>query len=356
MTHIRLETSNLVTQGYSGVSRYTALLKEALKRHADVTYSESQIKHEIVNRIYTKAASFSLAPALDRHKRKVDLTIFPNFATWPIVRSKKRAVVIHDLTYHKYPELVESKNLAYLQRVIPKSIKKSDLIITVSHSVKKEIQTLFQVDEKKIVVTPIPPSEDFLNRHNQSKIAEIKKKYSITYKKYIYFIGTMEPRKNLLSLIKAYRKLPQSIKNQYGLVIAGSPGWKDADTKNTLESALQAGENILHIGFVDQADSPALFQAASLFVMPSIYEGFGMPVLEAMASGCKVLANNIPVLREVGGDAVDYVDATNIEELTNSIQRSLTDAYDADAVAKNLARFSWKNNVHAIISALNYLK
>jgi glycosyltransferase involved in cell wall biosynthesis len=102
-------------------------------------------------------------------------------------------------------------------------------------------------------------------------------------------------------------------------------------------------------------DSPSLYQGASLFVMPSLYEGFGMPVLEAMASGCNVLTNDIPVLRETGGSAASYANATNPEKLSEAIQASLTSPRPATILQKQATQWSWEDNVHAIMDKANFL-
>src|SRR5690606_35995776 len=146
----------------------------------------------------------------------------------------------------------------------------------------------------------------------------IKKKYGIK-KEYIYFIGNLEPRKSLTTLIEAYKLLPKNIKERYSLVLAGVQGWNSERTRSVLDQSIELGEDIQHIGFIDQSDSPALFQAASLFVMPSIYEGFGVPILEAMAGGTPVVASNIPPFNEIGGSFINYADPQDPTSFADAI-------------------------------------
>lgn len=372
---VRIEISSLASKYQSGVAQYTRLLSEALARTQDVqlyghyfdflgrqpqpTLNTNNATLEpnrlIPLRVYAKLQSYGIAPAFDilpPLKKKVDLTIFPNFATWPTIRSCKTATVIHDLTYLYYPESVERKNLAHLRRVVPRAIKRSDFIITVSETVKQEIVKEFDIPEEKCVATPIPPSEEFFSTIAESAITSVKKKYKIPQnKKYIYFIGNLEPRKNLSALIRAYVKLPQAVKDTYHLILAGGKGWKTEETQKVLKNAQSQNENIHHIGFVDQADSPALYQGASLFVMPSLYEGFGIPVLEAMASGIPVVAANIPVLREVGGACALYADTDNPNSFADTIEEALNLTPNKRRLQNQARQFSWEENIQKILTA-----
>ena len=371
---IRLDLSPLASQYRSGVAQYTRLLSEALASTKDISlyghyfdFLNRQPKPELsiqpektrVNklvplRVYAKSQSYNFAPPFDLFLPKVDLTIFPNFATWPTIESKHTATVIHDLTYLYFPEVVEEKNLAHLRRVVPRSIKEVDFIITVSESVKAELVKEFHIAPEKCVVTPIPPDETFFTVTSKEQISAVKEKYKINpTKKYLYFIGNLEPRKNLKTLIKAYRLLPQDIKDEYSLILAGGKGWKTESTQKALDSAVKTGEDIKHLGFIDQEDSPILYQGASLFVMPSLYEGFGMPVLEAMASGTPVVASDIPVLREVGGAYATYANPHSPESFQDAIIKALAKPRpEREELQKNVTRYSWSENVQNIINAV----
>lgn len=368
-----MELSSLASSDHSGVPTYTRLLTQAFISRAypinghyfnflnrqpqpviDFTYAKKERNKIVPLRIYAKAQSLNLAPPFDIFLPKTDLTIFPNFATWPSVKSRLQATVIHDLTYLYYPEVVEEKNLAHLRRVVPRSIKEADFIITVSESVKAELIKEFNLDPSRCVVTSIPPAAEFSQRSEN----EVRGKYGIPTEKYIYFIGNLEPRKNLATLLDAYLQLPDAVRKEYSLILAGSKGWKNESLQDALKRAKEAGENVRHIGFIDQADSPALYQNASLFVMPSLYEGFGIPVLEAQLSGCPVVASDIPVLREVGGATVSYADPGSATDFKNKIlsklQENNTDKWKEQA-KNNVARFSWEDNVSKILEIIDLL-
>jgi len=364
----------LASKNLSGVANYTKLLAEALNRARGTDVRASYFnflnrqptpqislgkpleKNSLVPlRVYAKLQSYGLALPFDLLLKNVDLMIFPNFATWPSVKSKCRATVIHDLTYLYFPEVVEVKNLAHLRRVVPRSIKKADFIITVSEAVKSEIVKEFSLPPEKCIVTTIPPDVSYFIKNTN----EIHKKYGVPTQKFIYFIGNLEPRKDLPTLIEAYCKLPSATKKEYSLVIAGGKGWKTEKSRQPLSKAQKAGENVIHVGFVDNKDTAAFYQRASLFVMPSIYEGFGMPILEAMASSCPVVASDIPVLRETAGDAALFAQSGNSDSFSHAIQKVLNDALLRQKLITNgkqqLKHFSWDRNVKAILDQVKNL-
>lgn len=366
---IRVEVSSLASPTISGVGHYTKRLTEALDQNskADVfasyfnflnrqntptisLYHPLEKNSFVPLRVYAKMQSYGVAPAYDLLLSSVDLAIFPNFATWPSIKSKLRATVVHDLTYLYFPELVEEKNFAHLRRVVPRSIQQADFIITVSNSVKAELVKEFSLNPKKCVVTPIPPETSYgIPNHN-----DIHTKYGLKTKKYIFFIGNLEPRKNLTVLIDAYLQLPKKLRQEYSLVLAGGKGWKSEATQRALDKAVARGENIQHVGYIDQTDSPAFFQKASLFVMPSLYEGFGMPVLEALAGGTPVLASDIPVLRETAGDAALYANPTDAsdfcKQITIMLSRPELTTSLLKSASKQLKKISWEKNAEVIIS------
>lgn len=375
--NIRIEISSLANPHQSGVASYTRLLISALTRHSNIDVyghyfnflrrqPQPLINGRCVHieentlvplRVYAKLQSYGLALPFDSLLTRVDLTIFPNFATWPTTQSAMSATVIHDLTYLYYPEFVESKNLAHLRRVVPRSIHTADIILTVSESVKKELVKEFDLDPEKCIVTHVPPDDNFRKKCTKDEISAVRTKYKIGDKKFIFFLGNFEPRKNLKALINAYAKLPGGLKGNYRLILAGGMGWNTEDTQKALDDAKAAGNDIVHIGYIDTTDRAALYQSASLFVMPSLYEGFGIPVLEAMISGCPVVAADIPVLRETGGDAVLYADPKSAGSFANTIRRALDKyPYSTQAMIDSVNRFSWDKNITAILDATKKLK
>ena len=369
MIKIRLEVSPLASNNLSGVGYYTKLLAEALYKNNDVSLEMTNFNflnrqpspnpntkiiptesHLIPLRLYAKMQSYGIAPPFDIAKKPVDLTIFTNYACWPTVNSKHVAVVVHDLTFLHFPELMEEKNLAHLKRVVPRALTNSDFIITVSETIKKELVKEYKIDSNKIIVTTIPPDDFFKKKNND----DVFKKYDIKTKKYIYTIGTIEPRKNLPTLISAYLKLPAKIRTEYSLIIAGGMGWKSEESKQAIDNAIQNGENIKYLGYIDQKMSNALHQQASLHASASFYEGFGMPILESIAGGTPVVLSDIPVYHEVGGNISLFADPNNAQDFANKIEAALTDKKFREDFNKNcqthLNKFSWSKNVDSILN------
>ncbi len=373
--NIRLESSPLATKNLAGVGNYTKLLAEALDKNDSIDLELTNFnflnrqptpsvntKHPSVEnrfiplKIYAKLQSYGIAPPFDMAKKPVDLTIFTNYATWPTINSKYTAVVIHDLTYLHFPEVVEEKNLAHLMRVVPRSLKKADIILTVSQIIKSELVNEFNIDPEQIVVTTIPPADFFKTKNS----ADVFSKYDIKTEKYIYSIGTVEPRKDIPTLINAYLMLPKKIRQQYSLVIAGGMGWKSDDSKKAIDNAIKNQGNVKYLGYIDQDMSNALHQQANLHVSTSTYEGFGMPVLESIASGTMAVLSDIPVYREVGGDISLFANVKDPQDFAKKIELALTkdeyDKYFTENYKKHLATFSWDNNVESIIKKVKELK
>ena len=372
---IRVEVNSLATTRVSGIGYYTQRLTEAIANEKDTDVSAfsfnflnrqpipklSERIHQEKNtlfplRVYAKLQSYGFAFPFDLFLKKVDLTISPNYAGWPTIKSHLKATAIHDLTYIHYPELVEKNNLPHLTRVVAQSIKTSDFIITISEAVKQEIVDNFTIDPAKIIVTPIPPNEAFFKKNSN----EVHKKYGIPTKKYIFFISTVEPRKNLPLLIEAYSRLSPELQNEYSLIISGGMGWKSEKSTEAMKDAQAKGLNVVHTGYIDEADKSALYQKASLHVLPSFYEGFGMSVLESAASETPIVATDIPVLREVGGNGAEYFTSNDSDSLVASITKVLKNPDYQKELVKNasahLATVSWKKNAELIINKVNELK
>lgn len=376
---VRTEVSPLATKNISGIGSYTKALAEALDKNPNVNQeicylnflnrqpvtflkiSKTKVSKNFFMplRIYSKLNVFGFGWPLDLFKKRADLAIFTNFVTWPTFNAKIKATTIHDLTYLHYPETVEKKNLEALKKIVPKTIENADLILTVSETIKNEIIKEFGVEPSRIIVTYNTADAVFKIKKNITDINNVKEKYKIPYSKYIFFMGNFEPRKNMINLIKAYENLPKTIKSEYGLVLAGGKGWKSEMAQQELELSIKRGNNIKHVGYIESSDAPALYQGASVFVFPSIYEGFGIPILEAMESDVPVVTSDIEVLRETAGKAAMYFDPSDPKSIAKSIESILTDQkLTKNLIEKgkeNLKRFSWDNNIAELLAKVKAL-
>ena len=285
--------------------------------------------------------------------RQADVYIFTQFRMYPTLFAKKRFTVVHDLAFKHYPKYIEAKNLHFLERRAPEAIKKSDRIITISEFTKQDIIDTYGADPSKIIVSHCAVDTGKFKRTQLTPAT--REKYNLP-KTYLLYLGTIEPRKNIANLVRAYSKLPKNIKDQYPLVLAGGGGWNDDEIKQAIDLARQNSE-IIQTGYIEEKDIPALYSGAELFLYPSHFEGFGMQILEAMACGTPVLTANNSSLPEVGGDAAYYADDKSIDSIKNGIGKLLKDSQlRQDMIRKGrkqIKKFSWQESAQKIIDAIN---
>ncbi|MDB5186271.1 MAG: glycosyltransferase family 1 protein [Candidatus Saccharibacteria bacterium] len=274
-------------------------------------------------------------------KQKADFILFPNFIDYPSIGRTPRATVVHDMTYYDLPDYVSAKLRSDLIRFTPRQIKRSKFTITVSEFTKSRIHDVYQVPLENILVTPIPPPAHV--DYPQARQDEVLEEAGIT-KPYILFLGTIEPRKNVANIVEAYTHLPKSLRDKYQLVIAGRVGWYADEQVAKIKEAQDAGHAVLHIGYVTDEAKDILFQRASLFTWASHYEGFGMPLLEAVAYA-PLACSDIPVFREVAGDAAIYFDHTNPDSIAKAFTLILEDEKLRDDLQKKaqkqLQKYDW---------------
>jgi len=272
----------------------------------------------------------------------------PRFCPAPSVIS------IMDLSFFKFPEMFKKKDLVQLKSWTAYSVKNATKILTISQASKNDIIRYYKVPEEKVVVTypglgqKLATTETWKIMENTKKI---KKKYGIEGD-YILYVGTLQPRKNLSRLIEAFGKLKtQNLPagrqgSKLKLVIAGKKGWLYEDIFQKVKD-LDLEKYVIFTGFVPDKDLPALYQGAKCFVLVSLYEGFGIPVLEAMSLGCPVVISNVSSLPEVGGKAAIYVDPYSVKDIARGIKEALelNDADRQNLVKKGLEqvkKFSWE--------------
>lgn len=261
----------------------------------------------------------------------------------PFRRNCKSVITIHDLAFLLYPHFLTKESARYYGQ-IDEAVKWTDHIIAVSESTKQDTIRLLGVPEHKITVIYESASPIYRPVNDLRILQQTKDRYHIA-RDFILFVSTIEPRKNLPTLLKAYRQLLDSYKADVKLVVVGRRGWLSEEVF-TLVDKLKLTNDVLFLSRVPVEDLLHLYNAAHLLVQPSFYEGFGLPPLEAMACGTPVVVSNVSSLPEVVGDAGLLVDPENVSELTVAIWRVLTDeALRADLIAKGFKRaqyFSWE--------------
>lgn len=287
--------------------------------------------------------------------QKRDVTHFFNYVVPFGVRGKK-VVTVHDLSFLEYPETVRGRTMLMLKRHLKHSVKRADAIIAVSDFTKRQILKFYDISPDIIHVVPngIDDSQ-YHTGYNEMQVAEAKKKYGIEGEYFLY-LGTLEPRKNLVGLIRAYEGFYNKCSGDSrapSLVLAGGKGWMYDDIFRTAKE-VSCSSHIVFTGYVDEEDKPCLMKGASVFCFPSFYEGFGMPPLEAMACGTPVLTSNTSSLAEVTGDAAVQIDPDNIEEMAEAMYELYRDEKRHEQLRqlgfKQARQYSWESAVRKLES------
>lgn len=297
--------------------------KKAQSKIVQIAEKEGRLQQivYIPQRLFAKLVFYRLA--LPLFTKQASWELYPNFYIWPTTSRAKKAVVIHDLCYKSLPEFVEDKNRMFLSHVADRSMQKADLIISISAFTTSEILKYTNVPKEKIVTIGIPVDTEDLKPNLNKGAGRLSKRYGIN-KPYILSLATLEPRKNLDTLVEAYCALPKNLRDTYSLVLAGKWGWKIDATRERIEKRRSEGFDIITTGYIDMDDKATFLYNASLYATTSHYEGFGMQILEAMHCGIPTLSSNIPVHKEVGGDACAYTDLS-ISATTDQLKKLLSD-------------------------------
>lgn len=247
----------------------------------------------------------------------------PNFIAFPF--DGPTVVTVHDLSFIRHPETHPAERVRFMTEHLPESIARANVVVTVSDFVRDELIKEFGESVRhKIQVVLNGVSQDFVPRdQSDPDLAAMLAKHQLGYKSYLLSVGTLEPRKNLITLIRAYVALPAAFKQNHPLVIVGPSGWHTSAFEREL--ARYRHEPIRLLGYVDQQELPLLYAGAALLAYPSIYEGFGLPVLEAMACATPVIAANASALPQVLGQAGALISPQDVAGFSDAILRIMQD-------------------------------
>lgn len=252
-------------------------------------------------------------------------------------------VTIHDLSFEFFPHLFSPRDYLVLSRLVPYSARRAAKVITVSENSKRDIMRRYRLPEERIAVTYEGADDRFKPLQDEAGLEAIKRKYEIVGR-FILALGNLEPRKNLGRLVEAYGALRRGGRIEHKLVVVGRARWRESELYRVVRERGLVGE-VIFTGYLPQEDLPLLYNAADLFLFPSLYEGFGLPPLEAMACGTPVIASNSSSLPEVVGDAGLLVDPHDTSAIAQAIDDLLTRPdRRSELSAKGLRRaalFSW---------------
>ncbi|MBI3912988.1 MAG: glycosyltransferase family 4 protein [Chloroflexi bacterium] len=282
----------------------------------------------------------------------VDVFYSPDFLL-PPTRARRALVTVHDLSYVRVPECFPAPLLRYLNRAVPRALRRADLILADAASTERDLIDVYRVAPAKIRVLYSAADARFRADISDADRARVRKKYALA-DPYILSVGTLQPRKNYVRLIRAFAHLTSNLQtptsNPKGtfslqLLIVGGRGWMyDEIFQSIAELTLQTRVRVMD--FVAEADLPALYAMAEAFVYPSLYEGFGIPILEAMACGAPVISSDRSSMPEAGGDAALYVDPYDVNALAAALARVLNDGALRDRMRaqgfEQARKFSWE--------------
>jgi len=350
-------------RAHGGIARYTRSLASAMfevgKEHEYVLFSnrfredvdewEPNLEHvsstvlhapkRLMQGLWNKLSW----PPVETWTGPVDIYHGMHFVL-PAVRAAKCVLTVHDLTYLKHPEFFVHSELnqrGYLKE-LPEALKRADAVIAVSESTKHDLVTLMHYPEEHIRVIYEGVEPHFFTRVSESEEKRILTKYHLDKPYMIFLVGTPEPRKNLLRTIQA----AQSSASDMPVALVGNP-----DEIRPLLGDM--ADKVCFLGSVPDMDLPVLLHAAEVSLYPSLYEGFGLPILESMAAGVPVITSNISACPEVAGDVAELVDPYCKKSIAEAITRILNDKEKSVRMRKNgeerAASFSWQQAAHDVL-------
>ncbi len=349
-------------EGKTGKGWYTYQLVQQIlkidKTNSYILYSNHKKKPFPMGKNVTykpieeKNAKWQFAVIKDLKGENIDLFFSPVSYIIPSLLPKniKSVVTVHDLVAFLFPSSHNYKAILIERLTLKRALKKTSAIFVVSENTKKDLQKRFPFVEKKVFSTPCAPADFFKVEVKQKDLDAVKKKLKLP-DNFILAVGTLEPRKNFQTLIKSFvivkRKHPD-----YKLVIVGKKGWK----YHLIEQALKnykLEKEVIFPGYVDDQELQKVYKLAKVFVFPSLYEGFGIPPLEAMASGCPVVSSNVSSLPEVIGEAGLLVDPKNSVKIADAIVSLITNdqvrALLIERGYQQAEKFSWQQSAQEAI-------
>lgn len=265
----------------------------------------------------------------------------PNFFLPPF--PGRKVATFHDLSPFKWSQCFDPAKVRYLQKEFEKTLKTADALITDSEFTRQELAQFSGWPLEKIHSVPLAAGPEFRPR-SEEELRPLLKRYGLECQGYSLFVGTIEPRKNIVQLLDAYELLPKAVRERWPLILTGYRGWKSDDIHARIKNAERQGW-AKYLGFLPAEELPLLYSGARLFAFPSLYEGFGLPVLEAMQSGVPVVCSDRASLPEVAGDAALYSDPDDIagmqEALYTGLMNETVRMQLAASATEQSSRFSW---------------
>lgn len=310
--------------------------------------------------LFRRAGSLFFRYALGPTLRALDADVhWATLQVGPAQRTTRRPVLLqmHDLVFRRFPETMSRKNAMISSLWVENSLESADLIYCVSEHTRSEILDWKGLDESRVRSVPNGVSDRFRVDPDTFDARHFRRERNLP-ERYALFVGTLEPRKNLSLLLDALPRTQAFARGEVKLVVIGGRGWRNREAEQKLDREIAAGRAVA-CGYVLPEDLPGYYAAAELFLFPSLYEGFGLPVVEAMAAGTPTLCSDAAALREVGGDVPSYFPARDGEALAAALDELLDGpARRADMSVRGRVRareFSWQRTAEGVQSLLREL-
>ena len=370
-TKILFEASSLLTGTKSGVSYYAhQMLLQLIEQGYDIT---AYYFNFLGRKKFNIASSYPGVKFIEiRHvpsritapieritglqipidilfRNTYDIIISPNFISRPSIKKTRQMCVIHDMCFEDFPDYVSSKNANYLSTLVPKSIRRSSLVIAVSDFTASRVDYYFK--HTPVCVIPAVANASLSGHATLTSFD----RPVLEPKSYFLFVGTIEPRKNLLTLLNAFESFYASDKSM-ALVLAGGKGWKDEAIISKINDLQNKNLPIHLTGYVSDDELTWLYENAAVYVMPSFYEGFGMPIIEAMYKGLPIIASNIDVFTELAGNKISYFEVNDHKDLASKMHELKNEGKRSEGYYKKvLNRYSWQKNGVKLNSVIHNL-
>lgn len=277
-----------------------------------------------------------------------------------VPKKTKIITIIHDISFNFFPQFIKFSDLLFLKTLLPISLKRADKIIGVSQFTRDEISRYYGISPQKIDFIYNAAGDNFRERNfSEEELLSVRKKYNLPEKFFLY-IGTHQPRKNLSLLIEGFAKIKDRLSG-VKLVLAGNKNARNFDRQieETIKK-LHIQEEVIFTGYIKEEDKPALFKLAHVFVFPSLYEGFGIPLLEAMSQKTPVLASDIPSFREIAGDGALFFNSQDLDDFSEKLYNVFVSANTREnlinAGCKRAGFFSWEKTAQKTLAMYNQIK
>jgi glycosyltransferase involved in cell wall biosynthesis len=343
--------AKFLTQPTTGVQRFAGEISRYIKKyHPDIVFvaPHNIIHHKLATELGAQAIGKFTGVLWEQYElpkflKTLHNPLLLNLANVAPLFYQNQVITIHDLGFYTHPEWYSFKFKAFYNFLIPKIIRNSKQIITVSEFSKKEITKHFAVRQDKVEVVYNAVSSSFFSTPSLPTRDQ---------KDYLLAVSSLDPRKNFRHLIKAFNAISG---NAVELYIVGSESKTFADPE--IKSLIVQNPRIKLLGYVTDEQLVQLYQHAKLFIYPSLYEGFGIPPLEAMACGCPTIVSDLDVMKEIFADACHFIDPHDLADLTNSINYILDNKTYRDQLRakgfETVKRYSWESSAKNVMKVLN---